>query len=218
MGQRFDAIVVGTGQAGPSLAERLGNAGRKVAVVERKLVGGTCVNTGCIPTKSMVASAYVAHQGRRATDYGVDNGGNVSVAMERVWQRTRGISERSRGSVETWLAGMPNVSLMRGHAAFESPHGLRVGDELIEAEQIFLNVGGRAVMPDFPGVDSVPYLTNVGMMDLRELPRHLVIVGGSYIGLEFGQMFRRFGAEVSIVMPPTTNVHTLAWLRGMPAA
>ncbi|WP_445143560.1 FAD-containing oxidoreductase [Dyella sp. Tek66A03] len=199
MGQRFDAVVVGAGQAGPSLAERLGKSGRKVAVVERKLVGGTCVNTGCIPTKSMVASAYVAHMGRRATDYGVDHGSGVSVDMQRVWQRTRGISDRSRGNVESWLAGMPNVSLLRGHATFESAHGLRVGDELIEANEIFLNVGGRAVMPDFPGVNTVPYLTNVGVLDLRELPRHLVIVGGSYIGLEFGQMFRRFGAEVSIV-------------------
>ncbi|WP_266181979.1 FAD-containing oxidoreductase [Dyella humicola] len=199
MGQQFDAVVVGTGQAGPSLAERLGKSGRKVAVVERKLVGGTCVNTGCIPTKSMVASAYVAHMGRRATDYGVDNGGDVRVAMQRVWERTRGISERSRSSVENWLAGMPNVTLLRGHAAFESPHSLRVGDQLIEAGEIFLNVGGRATMPDFPGIDTVPFMTNVGIMDLRELPQHLVIVGGSYIGLEFGQMFRRFGAKVSIV-------------------
>ncbi|GLQ87385.1 FAD-containing oxidoreductase [Dyella flagellata] len=198
MKQRYDAVVVGAGQAGPALAERLGKSGRKVAVVERKLVGGTCVNTGCIPTKAMVASAYVAHQGRRSVSYGV-NTGEVRVDMEAVWQRTQGISGQSRSNVERWLAGMRNVSLLRGHAAFESPRTLRVGDALIEADEIFLNVGGRAVIPDFPGIDSVPYLTNTGILGLRELPRHLVIVGGSYIGLEFGQMFRRFGAEVSIV-------------------
>ncbi|RDS86063.1 FAD-containing oxidoreductase [Dyella psychrodurans] len=199
MSQRFDAVVVGAGQAGPSLAARLGESGRKVAVIERKFVGGTCVNTGCIPTKAMVASAYVAHMSRRASDYGVDSGGDTKVDIDRVWKRTRGISERSRNNVEKWLAGMPNVSLIRGHATFESPNTLRVGDMQIEAGEIFLNVGGRATTPDFPGIDTVPYLTNVGMMDLRDMPRHLVIVGGSYIGLEFGQMFRRFGAQVSIV-------------------
>lgn len=199
MTQRFDAVVVGAGQAGPSLAERLGKSGRKVALVERKLIGGTCVNTGCIPTKSMVASAYVAHSARRASDYGVGIDGDVRVDMERVWQRTRGISERSRSNLETWLAGLPQVTVIRGHASFESPRSLRVGDELLEADEIFLNVGGRAATPDFPGVDSVPYLTNVGILGLRELPRHLVIVGGSYIGLEFGQMFRRFGSDVTIV-------------------
>jgi pyruvate/2-oxoglutarate dehydrogenase complex dihydrolipoamide dehydrogenase (E3) component len=198
MSERFDAVVIGAGQAGPSLAARLGESGRKVAVIERKDAGGTCVNTGCIPTKSMVASAYVAHMARRAADYGVE-GGDVRVDMQRVWQRTRGISERSRSGVEKWLGGMRNVSFIRGHAMFESPRTLRVGDLQIEAKEIFLDVGGRAAVPDFPGIDSVPYLTNVGMMDLREMPRHLLIVGGSYIGLEFGQMFRRFGAQVSIV-------------------
>lgn len=199
MNQRFDAIVVGAGQAGPPLAERLGKSGRKVAVIERKLVGGTCVNTGCIPTKAMVASAYVAQTGRRAASYGVLTDSDVRVDMEQVWKRTQGISGRSRSGVEKWLAGMPNVTLLRGHAVFESPHVLRVDDALIEADEIFLNVGGRAVIPDFPGIDTVPYLTNTGILDLRELPKHLVIVGGSYIGLEFGQMFRRFGSEVSIV-------------------
>jgi pyruvate/2-oxoglutarate dehydrogenase complex dihydrolipoamide dehydrogenase (E3) component len=198
MGRRFDAVVVGAGQAGPSLAARLGQSGRKVALVERKDLGGTCVNTGCIPTKTMVASAYVAHMSRRAADYGVQRG-DVSVSMEQVWKRTRGISDRSRGNVEKWVADMSNVTLLRGHAAFESPHSLRVDDERVEADEIFLNVGGRAVAPEFPGADTVPYFTNVGIMGLRELPRHLVIVGGSYIGLEFGQMFRRFGAEVTIV-------------------
>lgn len=198
MARRFDAVVVGAGQAGPPLAERLGKSGRKVAVIERKLVGGTCVNTGCIPTKSMVASAYVANMSRRAAEYGVRHG-DTRVDMAAVWQRTQGISGRSRGNVEQWLEGMENVTLLRGHARFESPRTLRVDDELIEADEFFLDVGGRASTPDFPGIDRVPYLTNVGILELRELPRHLVIVGGSYIGLEFGQMFRRFGAEVTIV-------------------
>lgn len=199
MSKRFDAVVVGAGQAGPSLAQRLGAAGRRVALVERKLMGGTCVNTGCIPTKSMVASAYVAHMARRASEYGVSTDGAVDVDMEAVWKRTRGISERSRSNVENWVAGMPNVTLLRGHARFESPHALRIGDDVIEADQVFLNVGARASTPAFPGIDTVPYLTNVGVMDIKTLPRHLLIVGGSYIGLEFGQMFRRFGAEVTIV-------------------
>jgi pyruvate/2-oxoglutarate dehydrogenase complex dihydrolipoamide dehydrogenase (E3) component len=199
MNQRFDAVVIGAGQAGPPLAERLGKSGRKVAVIERKLVGGTCVNTGCIPTKAMVASAYVAQMGRRASDYGVFAGSDVHVDMQRVWERTQGISGQSRSSVEKWLGGMPNVSLLRGQAVFESPRSVHVGDAMIEADEFFLNVGGRAVVPDFPGIDTAPYLTNTSILALRELPRHLVIIGGSYIGLEFGQMFRRFGSEVTIV-------------------
>ena len=199
MNQRFDAVVIGAGQAGPPLAERLGKSGRKVAVIERKLVGGTCVNAGCIPTKAMVASAYVAQMGRRASDYGVLAESEVRVDMQRVWERTQGISGQSRSSVEKWLGGMQNVSLLRGQAVFESPRSVRVGDALIEADEFFINVGGRAIVPDFPGIDTVPYLTNTSILALRELPRHLVIIGGSYIGLEFGQMFRRFGAAVTIV-------------------
>jgi pyruvate/2-oxoglutarate dehydrogenase complex dihydrolipoamide dehydrogenase (E3) component len=199
MSQQFDAVVIGAGQAGPPLAERLGKAGRRVAVIERKLVGGTCVNTGCIPTKAMVASAYVAHMARRAHEYGVRVAGDGAVDMRQVWERTRGISGKAHDGVEHWLRGMPNVTLLEGHARFESPTRVRLGDELIEAESFFLDVGGRASVPDLPGIDTVPFLTNVGMMDLRELPGHLLIVGGSYIGLEFGQMFRRFGSQVTIV-------------------
>jgi pyruvate/2-oxoglutarate dehydrogenase complex dihydrolipoamide dehydrogenase (E3) component len=199
MSQQFDAVVIGAGQAGPPLAERLGKAGRRVAVIERKLVGGTCVNTGCIPTKAMVASAYVAHMARRAHEYGVRVAGDGAVDMRQVWERTRGISGKAHDGVERWLRGMPNVTLLEGHARFESPTRVRLSDELIEAESFFLDVGGRASVPDLPGIDTVPFLTNVGMMDLRELPGHLLIVGGSYIGLEFGQMFRRFGSKVTIV-------------------
>jgi len=199
MNQHFDAVVIGAGQAGPPLAERLGKAGQRVAVIERKLVGGTCVNTGCIPTKAMVASAYVAHMTRRAHEYGVDQAADPRVDMRRVWERTQGISGEARDGVDSWLRNMANVSLLEGHARFESATTLRVGDTLIEAESFFVNVGGRASVPAFPGIDSVPYLTNTGVMELRELPEHLIIVGGSYIGLEFGQMFRRFGSRVTIV-------------------
>jgi pyruvate/2-oxoglutarate dehydrogenase complex dihydrolipoamide dehydrogenase (E3) component len=199
MSRHFDAIVIGAGQAGPSLAESLAGAGKRVAVIERKLVGGTCVNTGCIPTKTMVASAYVAHMSRRAGEYGVTANAAASVDMHRVRERTRGVSDTSRTGLETWLQGMANVTLLRGHARFESARTVRVGDELLEADQIFLNVGGRAAVPDLPGIETVPFLTNVGIMDLDTLPEHLIVVGGSYIGLEFGQMFRRFGSKVTIV-------------------
>lgn len=195
---KFDAIIVGAGQAGPSLAGRLTQAGRKVAMIERKLFGGTCVNTGCIPTKTLVASAYVAHKARTSAEYGI-SAGPVSVDMKAVKARKDQVSGKSRTGVEGWLRGMENCTIFTGHARFESPHEIRVGDDLLSAEQIFLNVGGRANIPNMPGVDSVPFLTNVGILQLDTLPRHLVIVGGSYIGLEFAQMYRRFGSEVTVV-------------------
>ena len=196
--EHFDAIVVGAGQAGPALAGRLTEAGQRVAVIERGHVGGTCVNTGCKPTKTMVASAYAAHLARRGADFGVHTG-PVSVDMTKVAARARKIILDSRGSNESWLAGMKGLDLIRGHARFEAPKILRVGDRLLTAERIFLNVGGRPAIPDLPGVADVPYLTNANMVKLESLPEHLIVVGGSYIGLEFAQMFRRFGAEVTIV-------------------
>ncbi|QNI34087.1 FAD-containing oxidoreductase [Alloacidobacterium dinghuense] len=198
MTNRFDAIIVGAGQAGPSLAGRLTAAGRKVAMIERKLFGGTCVNTGCIPTKTLVASAYVAHKARTAAEYGVA-AGPVTVDMKAVKARKDQISGKSRTGVEGWLRGLENCTVYTGHARFESAHEIRVGDDLLSADQIFLNVGGRAHIPDMPGVDTVPFLTNVGILQLDTLPRHLVVVGGSYIGLEFAQMYRRFGSEVAVV-------------------
>jgi pyruvate/2-oxoglutarate dehydrogenase complex dihydrolipoamide dehydrogenase (E3) component len=195
---KFDAIIVGAGQAGPSLAGRLAAAGRKVAMIERKLFGGTCVNTGCIPTKTLVASAYVAHKARTAAQYGVV-AGPVTVDMKAVKARKDQVSGKSRTGVEGWLRGMENCTVFTGHARFESAHEIRVGDDLLSADQIFLNVGGRANIPDMPGVDAVPFLTNVGILELDTLPRHLVVVGGSYIGLEFAQMYRRFGSEVTVV-------------------
>ncbi|RVC82851.1 FAD-containing oxidoreductase [Mesorhizobium sp. M4A.F.Ca.ET.022.05.2.1] len=195
----FDAIIIGAGQAGTPLAGRLNAAGKSVALVERKLVGGTCVNTGCIPTKTMVASAYAAHLARRAADYGVTLSGPVGVDYKAIKARKDKVSGASRTGLETWIAGMEKCTLYRGHARFESANTVRVGDELLTAPKIFLNTGGRAAVPDLPGVEEVPYLTNSSMMDLDVLPRHLVVVGGSYISLEFAQMFRRFGSEVTVI-------------------
>jgi len=199
MAKTYDAIVIGTGQAGPSLAVRLAGAGKKVAVIERHLFGGTCVNTGCIPTKTMVASAYAAHLARRAAEYGVDVGGPVTVDMKRVKARKDAVSGQSRTGVEAWLRGTKNVTVYEGQARFESAREISIGMERLTAPQIFINVGGRAVVPPMPGLDQVPYLSNSSMMAVDFLPRHLLIVGGSYIGLEFGQMFRRFGSEVTII-------------------
>jgi pyruvate/2-oxoglutarate dehydrogenase complex dihydrolipoamide dehydrogenase (E3) component len=195
----FDAIIIGTGQAGPPLAARLAKAGRKVAIVERKLFGGTCVNTGCIPTKTLVASAYAAHMARRAADFGVAISGEIAVDMGAVKARKDAISGKSRTGVEGWLKKMENCTVYEGHARFESAHDVRVGEHLLTGAQIFINVGGRALIPALPGLDQIDYQTNSSMMNVDFLPRHLVIVGGSYIGLEFGQMFRRFGSEVTIL-------------------
>jgi pyruvate/2-oxoglutarate dehydrogenase complex dihydrolipoamide dehydrogenase (E3) component len=195
----FDAIVVGAGQAGPSLAGRLTGGGMKVALVERHLVGGTCVNTGCMPTKALVASAYAAHMARRASDFGVMVAGPVRVDMRAVHARSHQVTLDARAGLEKWLGGMNGLTVIRGHARFESPSSLRVGDELLTAPRIFLNVGGRATLPEMPGIRSVQVLTNSDIVALDTLPEHLVVVGGSYIGLEFAQMYRRFGAEVTIV-------------------
>ncbi len=199
MNVSYDAIIIGTGQAGPSLANRLTTAGMKVAVIERGRFGGTCVNTGCIPTKTMVASAYAAHLARRAAEYGVVIPGTVTVDMKRVKARKDEISGKSNTGVESWLKNMPNCTVYEGQARFQSSHTVRVDESDLTAERIFINVGGRAVVPDLPGIGGIEYLTNSSMMDVDYLPRHLVIVGGSYIGLEFGQMFRRFGSEVTIL-------------------
>jgi len=198
MSRAFDAIIVGAGQAGPSLAGRLSDAGMSVAIIERHLVGGTCVNTGCKPTKTLVASAYAAHLARRGADYGVITG-PVSVDMAKVHARSQKISADGRASNEAWLRSLDRCTLIFGHARLEGPKTVRVADELLTAERIFLNVGGRALIPDMPGVGTVPLLTNSSLLDLATLPAHLAIIGGSYIGLEFGQIYRRFGAKVTIV-------------------
>lgn len=195
----FDAIIIGAGQAGPPLAGRLTAAGMSVALIERKLVGGTCVNTGCMPTKAMVASAYAAHLARRAADYGVTLSGPVGVDYKAIKARKDKVSDDARGNLESWIAGMDRCTLFRGHARFETSNTVRVGDDLLSAGKIFINTGGRASVPDLPGVDDIPFLTNSSMMDLDVLPRHLVVVGGSYVSLEFAQMFRRFGSQVTVI-------------------
>jgi pyruvate/2-oxoglutarate dehydrogenase complex dihydrolipoamide dehydrogenase (E3) component len=199
MATSYDAIIIGTGQAGPSLANRLTQAGMTVAIIERHLFGGTCVNTGCIPTKTLVASAYAAHMARRVADFGVRSTGDVQVDMRLVKARKDAISEKSRTGVETWLKQMERCTVYEGHARFVSAREVRVGAEQLTTERIFINVGGRAVVPAMPGVDQVAYLTNSSMMEVDFLPRHLIVVGGSYVGLEFGQMFRRFGSEVTVI-------------------
>ena len=199
MSQTYDAIVIGTGQAGPSLATRLAGAGMKVAMIERGLFGGTCVNTGCIPTKTMVASAYAAHLAFRSADFGVDLPGPPSVDMKRVKARKDAIVETNRQGVASFLRGTAGVTVIQGQARFESNREVRVGDEVLTAEKIFVNVGGRASEPSIPGIDRVPFLNNSSMMGVDFVPPHLVVVGGSYVGLEFGQMYRRFGSAVTIV-------------------
>ena len=196
--QKFDAIVVGAGQAGPPLAGRLTAAGQTVAVIERKLIGGTCVNSGCIPTKTLVASAHAAHLARRGAEYGVGTG-DITVDMAKVKARKDKVMLDDRNGVESWLDGMDGCTLIRGHARFESPHTIRVDGQVLEADKIFLNVGGRAVVPDLPGLSDIDYLTNVSILELDTVPEHLVIIGGSYIALEFAQMYRRFGARVSVI-------------------
>jgi pyruvate/2-oxoglutarate dehydrogenase complex dihydrolipoamide dehydrogenase (E3) component len=195
----FDAIVIGAGQAGPPLAVRLAKAGRRTAIVERKLLGGTCVNVGCIPTKTLIASARVAYMARRAGEYGVDLEGEVRVDMARVKARKDAIVRQSSENLAKWLRETPNLTLMHGHARFDAPHRVLVDGEPIEASQIFLDVGARAAVPDIEGLRDVEYLTNSTMMEVDFLPEHLVIVGGSYIGLEFAQMYRRFGSRVTVV-------------------
>jgi pyruvate/2-oxoglutarate dehydrogenase complex dihydrolipoamide dehydrogenase (E3) component len=198
MTEKFDAIIVGAGQAGPPLAGRLTDAGQTVAVIERKLVGGTCVNTGCIPTKTLVASAHAAHLARRGAEYGVGTG-EITVDMSKVKARKDKVMLGDRQGLESWLQGMEGCTFIRGHARFESPHTISVDGRVLEADKIFLNVGGRAVAPDMPGLADIDYMTNVGILELDTVPEHLVIIGGSYIALEFAQMYRRFGARVTVV-------------------
>ena len=195
----FDAIIIGAGQAGPTLAARLTGAGMTVAMVERHLFGGTCVNTGCTPTKTLIASAKVAHQARHAAELGVHIGGAVSVDLRAAKARKEAVVSRSRDGLEIWLRSMQGCTVFKGHARFESAQTVRVNGALLNAKRIFINVGGRAAVPDFPGIDRVAHLNNSSILELEELPRHLIVIGGSYIGLEFAQMFRRFGSAVTVI-------------------
>jgi pyruvate/2-oxoglutarate dehydrogenase complex dihydrolipoamide dehydrogenase (E3) component len=195
----YDAIVIGTGTAGGYLADRLGRSGMKVAVIERKLLGGTCLNVGCTPTKTLVASAYVANMARRGSEFGVELDRSVTVDMKRVKARKDAVLAPRQAGFQAWLETNQNCTIYRNHARFISPHEVSVGSQVLTAEKIFIDVGGRAATPPISGLDQVDYLTNVSMLDVDFLPPHLLVIGGSYIGLEFAQMYRRFGSEVTIV-------------------
>ena len=199
MPSRFDAVVIGTGQAGPSLAARLADEGNKTAVIERCRFGGTCVNVGCIPTKTLVASARAIHMARRGAEFGFLVGSEIRADMARVKARKDEVVRQSREGVEDWMKTHPNITVYPGHGRFEAPHTLRVADDRIEAEQIFINVGARAIVPDFASEGGVPFLTNSSLLDVDVLPEHLIVIGGSYIGLEFAQVYRRFGSWVTVI-------------------
>lgn len=199
MSEKFDAIIVGTGQSGPSLAARMTREGMKTAIIERKLFGGTCVNVGCIPTKTLVASARAAYMAQRGLDFGVTIDGSITVDMKKVKARKDGVVRQSNEGVTKWLKTMENLTVYEGHGRLESATSVRVNGKLLEADKIILNVGARAYVPDMAGLEDVDYLTNSSMMEVDFLPEHLIVIGGSYVGLEFAQMYRRFGSRVTVV-------------------
>lgn len=203
MTKTYDAIIIGTGQAGPSMAQRMTGEGLKVATIERKLFGNTCVNVGCIPTKTLVASARAAYMARRGGEFGVVIDGDIKVDMRAVKARKDGIVAQSNQGVTNWMKTMDTLTVYEGHGRLESANTVRVNGELLEAGKIILNVGGRALVPEMPGLDEVDYFTNSNIMDVDFLPDHLVIIGGSYIGLEFAQIYRRFGSEVTVIQRAT---------------
>jgi pyruvate/2-oxoglutarate dehydrogenase complex dihydrolipoamide dehydrogenase (E3) component len=196
--KHFDAIIIGTGQAGPPLAARLATAGKTVAIIERDKFGGTCVNTGCTPTKTLVASAYAVHVARGGAEYGFATG-DVRVDIKRVKARKDAVVERSSKGVEEWLRGTANCTVIQGHARFQSSNTVVVGDQVLQAAKIYINVGARASIPAMPGIHDTPFLNNSSIMDIDVLPAHFIIVGGSYVGLEFAQIYRRLGSDVTIV-------------------
>ena len=199
MMRKYDAIIIGTGQSGPALAGRMNQEGLNVAIIERHLIGGTCVNVGCTPTKTMVGSARVAAFARRAKEFGIVIEGPIRADMKMIKARKDKVAGESNRGVTRWLEGMANVDLIRGHARFVEPHAVAVDGDVLQADKIIIDVGARARIPDWSGLDEVPYLTSSSMMDVEQVPEHLIIVGGSYIGLEFAQIYRRFGSRVTVV-------------------
>jgi pyruvate/2-oxoglutarate dehydrogenase complex dihydrolipoamide dehydrogenase (E3) component len=209
MNSKYEAIVIGAGQAGPSLAARLAGAGKSVAIIERHLFGGTCINTGCTPTKTLIASARIAFDARRAHDYGIElPTSSVAVDMRAVQARKKRVVEASKTGLENWIRGLQNCTVYKGHARFESAQSVSVDGQVLTSEQIFINAGGRPRIPTFHGIDSVAFLTSTSLLELEELPAHLMIIGGSYVGLEFAQMYRRFGSDVTVIeMQPRLLSH-----------
>lgn len=199
MMRKYDAIIIGTGQSGPALAGRMNQEGLNVAIIERHLIGGTCVNVGCTPTKTMVGSARVAAFARRAKEFGIVIEGPIRADMKMIKARKDKVAGESNRGVTRWLEGMANVDLIRGHARFVEPHAVAVDGDVLQADKIIIDVGARARIPDWSGLDEVPYFTSSSMMDVEQVPEHLIIVGGSYIGLEFAQIYRRFGSQVTVV-------------------
>ena len=220
MNHKYDAIVIGAGQAGPFLAARFASAGKSVAIIERHLFGGTCVNAGCTPTKTLIASARIAYDARRARDFGIElPAAGIAVDMRAVQARKKRVVDASRSGVENWIRGMPNCTVYDGQARFESARSVSVDGQVLRADQIFINVGGRPRIPPFPGIDAVAFLTSTSLLELEELPAHLVIVGGSYVGLEFAQMYRRFGSAVTVIekeprLLPHEDVEVAAAIQG----
>jgi pyruvate/2-oxoglutarate dehydrogenase complex dihydrolipoamide dehydrogenase (E3) component len=196
---RYDAIIIGTGQAGPALAASLAEAGMQVAIIERGKFGGTCINNGCTPTKTLVASAYAARLAQRAADYGVQITAAVTTNMSRVKARKDALVEATSTNLEKWLRSLTNVTVYTGHARFRDSHSVSVGSESLSGARFFINVGGRPSVPNLPGVERIRYLTNESMMAVDFIPERLIVVGGSYVGLEFGQMYQRFGSRVTII-------------------
>jgi pyruvate/2-oxoglutarate dehydrogenase complex dihydrolipoamide dehydrogenase (E3) component len=194
----YDAIVIGSGQGGGPLAHKLADLGQKVALIEREHLGGSCINYGCTPTKAMIASARVAHYARRGPEFGV-HGGDVRVDLRQVVARKDALVQQWRSGQEGHAERRPTLDLHRGHARFTAPHEVEVNGETLKAERIFINTGLRPRIPPLPGLDRVDHLTNRNIMDLTEVPEHLLVLGGNYLGLEFGQMFRRFGSRVSVI-------------------
>jgi pyruvate/2-oxoglutarate dehydrogenase complex dihydrolipoamide dehydrogenase (E3) component len=199
MSEQFDAIIIGAGQSGPFLAARLAGEKKKVALIEREHLGGTCVNDGCTPTKTLVASARAAWSARHAAEFGVKLAGPVSVDMKAVKARKDKVVGASVQSLTEWLGSLPSLEYVTGEGSFVSPAEIKVGQRILTAPQIFINTGAKASIPPWPGLSSVPYLTNTSMMELDTLPGHLIIAGASYIGLEFAQMYARFGAKVTVI-------------------
>jgi pyruvate/2-oxoglutarate dehydrogenase complex dihydrolipoamide dehydrogenase (E3) component len=220
MNHKYDAIVIGAGQAGPSLAARFAAGGKSVAIIERRLFGGTCVNTGCTPTKTLIASARIAYDVRRAHEYGVElPTARVTVNMRAIHARKERIVGASRAGLENWIRGMRNCTVYRGHARFESAQSVSVDEGVLTSEQIFINVGSRPRIPVYPGIENVRFLTSTSLLELEELPAHLVIIGGSYVGLEFAQMYRRFGSDVTVIekeprLLPHEDVEVAAAIQG----